>query len=313
MNRTLVIGVDGGGTKTVALLAEVNSVGQISIIGRGVAESSNINAVGWDVATSNLGISIEQAWHDAHTDPIAVPIAVLALSGAGQESAKQKFSSWAAETGIAVETKVIHDAEAVVRAGTEHGWGVALIAGTGSVAFAFDRSQQATVAGGWGYWYGDEGSAFWLGQAALRAVSQASDGRGPGTSLSRALLDRLVIEEPRQMLSALSADSNVRHNIAGLAQTVVQQAEAGDVVAMEIVRTGANHLASLVQSAARAFTQEPSFPLAMAGGVLSGSTLVRSTVEHEMKERQLKVSKIELVEEPAHGALKLAAEIYGNQ
>ena len=308
IQRTL-LGVDGGGTKTVAILADVSPGAGVDIIGRGKAESTNVNAVGWDAAASNLKLAVEGAWSDAQREPTTVSFAVLALSGAGHESVKARFVEWAKEEQIAHAAKVIHDAEAVLRAGSPEGWGIALIAGTGSVAFAMDQSENVCVSGGWGFWYGDEGSAFWLGQAALKAVSKATDGRGPSTTLCEAIMDRLEVDAARGILQSLSRDSNVRHNIASLADLVIAQAEDGDQVATEIVMSGSIELARLVQSGAKGLSLPGQFPLALAGGVLTNSALVRETTIRELSEAGISPSSVEVVSEPALGALNLAQSL----
>ena len=78
----LVLGVDGGGTKTEAWLAEVSGAGDPTVIGRGLAASSNPRAVGMDVACTNLGLVIDAAFADAKRAIQSVDVVVLALSGA---------------------------------------------------------------------------------------------------------------------------------------------------------------------------------------------------------------------------------------
>lgn len=309
MNQHYLLGVDGGGTKTLALISEVSSNADYKIIGRGTAGSTNINAVGWEKATANLELAVENAWNSAEKQPVVASYAVLALAGAGQENVKVQFVNHVREKRLAEASRVIHDAEAVLRAGSTEGWGVALIAGTGSVAFGMDQSEKLSVSGGWGFWFGDEGSAFWLGQSALKSVSKATDGRGPSTSLQSAIQNRLRVEEPRGILQSLSADSNVRLNIATLADLVIAEAEQGDEVATTIVNTASMELARLVQSASEKLSLGTQFPLALAGGVLCNSAMVREGTIRELEKLGVAPSSIEVVEEPARGALNLAHKL----
>ncbi len=306
MQETLILGIDGGGTKTLALLAAVSSAGTPKILGRCAAGSTNVNAVGWEEAFSNLRIASQGAWEAANREATTAEMAVLALSGAGRDSAQKKIADWVTKEGIASRVEVIHDAEAVLMAGTPEGYGVALIAGTGAVALAVNESQESSISGGWGYWFGDEGSAFWLGQAALRAVSLAADGRGPATSLEAQLLEHLQIDKPRDLLSALSTDNSVRQAIASLARSVVGAAETGDHVAKAIVDEGALHLAKLVHSSAAAVTLGPDFSLAVAGGVLCGSPYVQDALRLKLGGLGLEPHPVESVAEPALGTLNLA-------
>jgi N-acetylmuramic acid 6-phosphate etherase len=305
-NRKLVLGVDGGGTKTVAHLAEVNSSGEAVTIGRGQAGSSNMKAVGVQQALTNLRQAIEQAGQKLSGSIPSVAIAVLGLSGGGRPEALQTIKQWNESIHLAERAVLVHDALPVLVAGTPNGHGVALIAGTGAVSFASNSSNKTAVIGGWGYWFGDEGSAFWLGQAALRAASHDADGRGPSTTLKKRILDRLSISEPRDILTALSGHGDVRRAIAELAGLVTHAAETGDSVARQIVDEAGMFLASLVETAAKESELGSIFPLALAGGVLTGSNIIRESLFKRLADAGLEPSPTELVAEPVVGCLKLA-------
>jgi N-acetylglucosamine kinase-like BadF-type ATPase len=101
VNEKLAIGVDGGGTKTVAWLARASSEGEPEVLGRGLAGSSNWRAIGRDKALENLFHSVESAWRDAGLDFGTVESAVLALAGAGQADVQAQVSDWAHGRGVA--------------------------------------------------------------------------------------------------------------------------------------------------------------------------------------------------------------------
>ena len=301
-----ILGVDGGGTKTVACLARIDSNSEHEIIGRGHAGSSNIKAVGADKALANLLDAVEQAFSVAQQPREPVAVAVLGLSGAGRPEAQELLREWDRQNQISHRLVLVHDALSVLMAGTPQGTGVALIAGTGAVAFAADSQNKTTVVGGWGYWFGDEGSAFWLGQAAARAVSQADDGRSPPTLLTEAILNRLAIAEPREILTALSESGDVRSSLAGLADLVTHCADQGDAVAVQIVKQAASELASLVVAAAEKLEFGPTFSLALAGGVICGSRLIRDSLLTELTARNVSPNPVEIVDDPVVGCLRIA-------
>jgi N-acetylglucosamine kinase-like BadF-type ATPase len=303
----LILGVDGGGTKTTALLAEISAQGAEQILGRGQSGSSNIKAVGAETALANLRSAIDSAWHDAGRTPGAVAMAVFGLSGAGRPETQALVSEWSLANAIAQRSNVVHDALPVLMAGTPVGEGVALIAGTGAVAYAVSPTQQTAVVGGWGFWFGDEGSAFWLGQAAARAVAHAADGRGPQTLLSELIAADLQIAEPREMLSVMGRDGDVRSALATLASLVTQAAEQGDDVAREIVSAAASELAALVAAAAGNARLGHQFALALAGGVICRSAPIRTAVLAGLDDRGIAPIAVELVDEPVLGCVKLAA------
>ena len=309
----LVIGVDGGGTKTVAWLARVHPERESEILGRGTAGSSNLHAVGWDQALANLHQAIRSAWSDAIQDFRAVEVAAFALAGAGQANAQAQIQEWVRQQGIALNARVMHDARAVLLAGSPLGWGVALVAGTGAVAFAEDAEGKQAIAGGWGYWFGDEGSAFWLGQTALRAATQAVDGRGPVTRLTPAILERLEISDPREILPALSRAGDVRQGIAALADLVSSAAAQHDQVSRQIVDESVVHLVGLIHTAANMLSLGNGFPLVLAGGVICGSSLILERLKQELSNNGIDPSSLQVTREPVLGCLRWARrEAVGN-
>ncbi len=305
-SSNLILGVDGGGTKTVAYLARIDFNGLSEIVGRGNSGSSNIKAVGADKALANLLAAVEQAFAVGKESRVPVAVAVLGLSGAGRPEAQELLREWDRKNLISKHLVLVHDALSVLMAGTPDGEGVALIAGTGAVAFAADSQNKTAVVGGWGYWFGDEGSAFWLGQAAARAVSHACDGRSLPTRLTQAILDRLAITEPREILTALASGGDVRSVLAGLADLVTHCADQGDAVAVQIVEQAASELAGLVVAVAEKLELGRSFPLALAGGVICGSRLIRESLLNELASRIVSPTSVEIVADPVVGCLRIA-------
>jgi N-acetylglucosamine kinase-like BadF-type ATPase len=302
----LVLGVDGGGTKTEAWLAKVAGAGEPTIIGRGRAGSSNPRAVGIDTACSNLGLVIEAAFADAKRPVKPVDVAVLALSGAGHQSARDQIAAWAAGRGVADSVRFEHDAEPVLVEGTPEGHGIALIVGTGSAAIGVNAAGEKQVVGGWGYHYGDEGSAYWIGREALKAIARAADGRGPATALTETIIARLQTDEPRAMLAALEKTGNVRGAIASLADAVEAAACQGDAVALQIVDDGSEELAHMVAALSSQLQLGDKFPLALAGGVICGSQLLRDKLSEQLKRRSLSPEPVKTVPHPAAGCVKIA-------
>jgi len=300
------LGVDGGGTKTEAWLARFDDAGQPTVLGRGRAGSSNPRAVGIERALENLGEAISAAWKESKSEPRTVDAAVLALSGAGHLAVQQQVLAWANQRGLARQVCLKHDAEPVLAEGTPEGWGVALIVGTGSAAIGADRQQGREIVGGWGYRFGDEGSAYWIGRRALEAMARAADGRGAPTELTQAIGSRLHTEDPRAVLGFLEETGDVRAAIAALADVVEEIARRGDPVALEIVEEAADELATMVAALAKRLALGQDFPLALAGGVICGSELLRDRLLAALKDRSLSPNPVKTVPHPVAGCLRLA-------
>ena len=305
-HESLVLGVDGGGTKTLAWLARMDDRDVPQVIGRGVAGSSNSVAVGWEIASDNLTRAIDHSFAAAQLKRRPVRAAVLALAGSGSPEVRQQVSEFIVKHLSVNSVRVVHDGQAVLQAGTPDGWGIALIAGTGAVAYGINPTGQTAVVGGWGYWFGDEGSAYWLGQQALRAVAQSDDRRANQTALTTVVLSRLGVQQPREILAALTAQGDVRFAIADLAELVCVSAQQQDEVAGRIVARAVQHWSRHIVCLAQRLMLGKPFPLALAGGVLCGSEFARDKLLSQLQFDQVEPATVELVPEPVIGCLQLA-------
>ncbi|MFH1266067.1 MAG: BadF/BadG/BcrA/BcrD ATPase family protein [Planctomycetota bacterium] len=303
----LVLGIDGGATKTVAWLALCDSEGKPSVVGRGMAGPANPQATGFPEALRNLDQAIAAALNEAGAKPGPLAAAVLALAGSDRDENRQVLHRWAEKRRLARRFRVVHDALPVLVAGSPEGWGVALIAGTGSLAFGQTRDGQTTRAGGWGFLFGDEGGGYAIALAGLQAAAKSADGRAPATQLLAALLERLDLKEPQQLIPAVYRMAADRAKIASLADAVTTTADQGDATAQRILDDAANELATMVAAVAQklGFSGDP-FPLALAGGVLLGSQRLRAGLENHVNSLGLRPKPIAVVKDPVAGAVKLA-------
>ncbi len=279
------------------------------VLGRGVAGPANPQAGGFPAAFRVIEEAVNAAFAGAGLERGEVGAVCLALAGAGRDEDQRRLEEWAASHRLAKKRVLVHDALPVLAEGTPDGWGVAVIAGTGSLAFGRDAAGRTARSGGWGYLFGDEGSGYWIVLAALRAVVSAADGRGPATAMTERVLAALEISQPQQLVPAVYGRNLDRATLAGLAPLVVEAADAGDAVALEIVAAAATSLAQMGASVARQLDlADQPFPLALAGGVLTGSLRLRELMAEQLRSLGLVPQPIHVVIDPALGALKLAAQ-----
>jgi N-acetylglucosamine kinase-like BadF-type ATPase len=313
----LLLGVDGGGSKTVAWLAVRDTPETTRIVGRGAAGPSNPMAVGFDDALANLEEAVDAAFRDAGLARCPAAAATLGLAGSDRETVRESIEQWARgghpaarDWQLAVRVRVVPDAMLVLAAAVGDAPGIALVSGTGSLAFGRDAQGRTARAGGWGWLLGDEGSGFALGQAALRAVVAAADGRGPATALTGVVSSALNLSGPRELVAAIHGDENPRAKIAALSPCVVQAAAAGDAVAERLVAAAAADLAALVAAVVDQLSLPARpFPLALSGGLLLGSTLLRDELALQLAARRLTADPMALVAEPVFGAVRLAERL----
>ncbi len=307
----LCLGIDGGGTHTVALLAESTS-DKWTILGRGTAGPSNLQAVGKERALAALDEAVSAAFHAAQMPRTPVACACLGLAGADRADDQSVIRDWTQRVGLANRVDVTNDAVILLAAGTPRGWGLALIAGTGSIAFGRSADGRRARAGGWGYLLGDEGSAYALVIAGLKAVVRAADGRGPVTRLTERFLKHLGLSQPQELVAAVYRSGRSRADFAAWAPLVLEEAEK-DEVAGAIVEQEARELARAGEAVVRQFRWEGPIPLALAGGLLLGSENYRQRVLGALTTCGIQPEPIALVEEPAWGAVLLAARAKANK
>lgn len=187
--------------------------------------------------------------------------------------------------------------------------GVALLAGTGSIALARSADGRSARGGGYGYLLGDEGSAFWLGRAALAASLLALDGRGPPTSLSERLPEAAQQSSVADMVGWLYAARSPVPPLAQLAPVVTRAATDGDGVALDLVQRAARDLAQIAASAARQlWPTAPPEPLLVArcGGVWAAGACLLEPFERELRALLPSARSIAPRLPPVGGALLLA-------
>ena len=167
-----LMGIDGGGSKTAALLADETG----RVLGRGAAGASNFQIVGHEAAQAAIVAAMAAATAAAGMAP-QPPLSALCigLSGVDRPGERVSFQQWAAALYPAARVLIANDAELVLAAGTPQGWGLALICGTGAIVYGRSLAGQTARADGWGHLLGDEGSGYAIGLAALRAVMRAYD------------------------------------------------------------------------------------------------------------------------------------------
>jgi N-acetylglucosamine kinase-like BadF-type ATPase len=304
----LWLGVDGGGSRTVALLATRGSgtFGE-QVLGRGESGASNLRAVGEEQAVRALDEAVTRAFAAAGLMRVPVRAACLGVAGAGREEEQRVLGDWAMRVNLATHVEVLPDVALLLLAGTPDGWGVGVVAGTGSIAYGRAVDGRTARAGGWGSLLGDEGSGYALALGGLQAVARAADGRGPATMLTKLLLAGLGVQEPQGLIARLYNGGWDRVAVARLTPLVLDAAEQGDAVARELVEDGAKELAEAAAAVVRKLEFDPTaVPVALSGGLLLERPSYRERLQRGLVAIGIQGIPVTLVAEPARGAVRLA-------
>jgi glucosamine kinase len=275
----IVIGMDGGGSTTRAMVADETGNAIVTIEGPGSA----VRPGEVDRSAEVIATVAREALSAAGTPEVKPKVLCIGVAGVGREPARLALTIALQERDLADEILVRADALIALDDAFGDGPGILVIAGTGSVAFGRGPTGTLARCGGWGPMCGDEGSGAWIGRRALSIVTAASDGREPETALLGAVLEQLAAGDPGDLVSwAASAQPA---DLATLAPVVLAIAQGGDLRANSLVTLAAEELVLHIRALARQLfgDERAAVPLALSGGLLSKGSLLRKRLVQRVK------------------------------
>nr|WP_309100193.1 BadF/BadG/BcrA/BcrD ATPase family protein [Fredinandcohnia onubensis] len=309
MNKNTIelLAVDGGGTKTLAVLVDANG----TILGEGRAGATNYHVAGAIKVKEALDKAILAAFKNAGIDPgSVVKKAVFALAGIDTDNDEKEVSRVVKETvsGLPIKIErlqVENDCLSALLGSTQNKAGVLLIAGTGSIVFAHDGNNRIVRSGGWGHRFGDEGSGYWIGKQAIESVLKMQDGRGEDTLLAKLVLEKFDFTKIEELYNWAYSDSYTVDDVGALATTVDEAFRMGDQVSRRILERAVEELLLLVHTAIEnAGIQQNEFDLILQGGVFQNNHYIKNQVRNRIQLSFSKVNMITTTEEPIRSIIK---------
>jgi glucosamine kinase len=296
------LGIDGGGTKTTCVVGD-----HAHTLATASTGPSNIVRVGEARARESLQQAVRQACAAAGIAPEDIARTCVGGSGAAHPELAAVVREIVAEI-ISTPIDVVGDMQIALEAAFDSGPGVIVIAGTGSIAYGRDRHSKTLRAGGWGFAIGDEGSAHWIGRAAVSALLRASDRESAEAVASSSLAGDLFKTWGVASLSDLAraANSVPPPDFAALFPAV---AASADELARQVLRSGGRELAEVAAVVIRRlFAKDDTIPVpvAMAGGVFRHAAIVREVFYNELRKLEPRAHVHANVIEPVEGALRMA-------
>jgi glucosamine kinase len=234
----LLIGVDGGATKTIAAAFELDT-GMVMAAETG---PSNPEAVGYEAAAASINEAISEVLGQAK--PVAA--AVMGVAGIDTGEEQKRLLSGVSVLSAPV-ILAVNDVVTAWAAGSLASPGIAAISGTGSNTFGVNPRGGAWRCGGWGHIVGDEGSGYMIAVNAIRAVLAYRDGRNDWTALVPRLLDFYHLRHIEDIKPVIYRDFD-KARIAAFAAQVAEAADEGDDMATEIFRQAAADLARQIST-----------------------------------------------------------------
>ena len=294
-----VLGIDAGGTKTVCYLADENG----KLLGEGRSGGANLKAEGELAVEKVLHTVMDQAIGGRDREVAAI---CLGMAGADRDDEKTLVRDIMRRIGARARIVVVNDALGALVAGIGDGPGVVIICGTGSIAYG-RSADRAARAGGWGHVLGDEGSGYWIGRRALRAVARAADGRGPATTLTPRVLNHFAVAKPVDLVAEVYDRQLPHHALAQLVRQVQQARDEGDEVATQILEQAAHELVRAARSVVERLTmQQEAVQFVLAGGVFTGVPFLSEELKRRLPAIAPRSQVKRLDIEPAMGAVRIA-------
>lgn len=235
--KTIFLGIDGGGSKCKAIVADSSDNGMV--LGHGLAGAANPSQY-FDQALESIVASAKAAMVDAGLAdiPLEDVVAGVGLAGVNLPSVFDSVQQWQHPFKKMFLTTDLHIACLGAHGGAD---GAVMIIGTGSCGY-LNNSNKGLIYGAHGFPFGDKGSGAWVGLEALKAVLLAQDGLGPETQLTQSVSEILGENNLGLVVKMIGAKPS---QYAKLAPAVVEAAEKGDAVALSIVIEGAEYLSAV--------------------------------------------------------------------
>lgn len=300
------LGIDIGATKSHALIADEHGCA----VGFGEGGPGNHEVVGYAGLTATLQEVTDQALADAGIRRNQIVGAGFGVAGYDWPSELPPTLDAIAALGLAAPLEVVNDAIVGLAAGAEAGWGVAVIAGTSNNCWGWDARRRIGRVTGNGGMFGEHGGSGELVEEAVAAVARAWTRRGPITALTDAFCRLVGATSDADLLEGLSQGW---YEIGATAAPLVfQTAEAGDPVALDVVRWAAVELASLATGVIRQLhLEEQAFDVVLVGSMYNGGPLLLEPMIAAVQSVALGARFVRLTVPPVVGAVLLGMQAGG--
>ncbi len=297
------IGVDGGASKTAALV--IDETGQP--LGRGLAGGSNHLRVGIEAATRHIERAVNIALVEAGVAIRNVEYAYCGIAGADHPAHHQRvvdaLKIFFPRGNFIVDT----DARIALTGAIGFESGIVIIAGTGSVAFGRNSAGDEARAGGWGPTLGDEGSGYAIARDGLSAIVRAHDGRGRATKMTEMLCYDYDMCSPEDLPRFVYATTTHADDIARYGKLVIEAARLEDDVAKEILDRAGHELGECITAVARKLRMDGNaFPVAYVGGAFNAGELLLSPLRARLQRDAPQATLMPPKNSPVEGAAMMA-------
>ncbi|MDA0987285.1 MAG: hypothetical protein O3A55_06795 [Bacteroidetes bacterium] len=310
-NTKFVIGIDGGGTSTNAILSNFEG----KIISKASTNATNFQIIGLKLTAEKIIQLIFKCLRNGKIKKPEIEKIVIGISGAGRKvdqlNLKNSVLREAQNKKLKInELVILPDALVTLESAFGGKSGIILIAGTGSIAFGKDNIRKIYRVGGWGRIIGDEGSGYFIGQLALNKISQVIDGRIKSNGIINLVAKKFRLTSQEKIIKKVYRE---QFNISKLAPQIILAAQKGEKISSHIIKTSINELVLMVETLVKkgdfrnfeVVKEKNKIPIICYGGLIDGSNYFRKKLEKAIlkSNRRFKIIKRKFL--PVEGALNL--------
>ena len=303
-----VSGVDGGATKTVAVVGRLDG----TLLASARAPPSNYHNVGVGKAARSIRTSVLLACRHAHASASDLETVVMGLAAMDCPRDFRAGKRVADLTDLGKRRIVVHDSVIAIYAATLGKPGIVVNAGTGSFAAGIGLDGKPIRASGWGNIIDDEGSAYDIGRRAMRASLRALDGTERKTTIAKLLVRKFKLHALEDIVYEVHNKPMSTREISSISKLVAQAAVNGDQVARGIFAYEGRAMASFVSAIARRLEMTKSKPdIYCTGGVFKAGLVLLNPFKRELQKSVPHFTLRQSRFEPVIGAFILALKEHG--
>ena len=303
----MIIGIDGGGSKTQFLLCNLEGQELASL----VRPSIHYHQVGFATYQSTIQRGIQSLCQASACKERELQFICIGVPGHGELAADTQQLEQLAAKILPCPYELLNDVKLAWAGALACQAGISILAGTGSMAYAIDERGQNLRSGGWGQVFGDEGSAYWLGKEACRLFSKMADGRSEKGPLYDLMKERLGLSRDFDLIQYIYQMADQRKGIAGLASVLHQAYLAGDAAAWELFLRAAHELAEMVQALLPRYCGPRPVKVSYNGGVFRSGGAFIEELEQALKMQNCPVIVSSPKLSPVAGACLYSAQKLG--
>jgi N-acetylglucosamine kinase-like BadF-type ATPase len=302
------LGVDAGGTKTHALLSDAGG----NVLGFGHAGPGNWEGVGLDGLTQSLRNAVTHSLDEANIAIEQISSCGMGLAGYDWPSQKSMILGAIQPLGLKCPVEIVNDTTLGIFAGTEDGWGVSIVSGTGCNCrgWSKDLKREGRVVGGGSHWSGEYAGGYDIAARAMRAVTFEWTKRGSATALSQAFIKQLVASDLDDLVEGIYVG---RYEFdQETIRLVFRIAAEGDNEALKVIRWAGQELGDLACGVIHQLQLEnDSFDVVLIGSLFEGHPLMQEALGEKVRETAPNARLIRLNAPPVIGGVVLGMQIHG--